>query len=101
MYYVDDRREEVVTYSAPLATFGNKLGANARKRGLSETEEEVYRTSLGSLCDQILKSSQQSLNKKVQVISENSQPSYPSQNSLPRSRKSATPDIEKVMDLSN
>ena len=99
VYYVDDRREEVVTYSAPLITFGDKLGAHARKRGLSETEEEAYRTSLGSLCDLIMKSSQQSLNKKTQVISANNQQRNLSQTSLTRSIKSSTPDIEKVICL--
>ena len=66
MYYLDGRREEVVTYSAPLDTFGNKLGAIARKRGLSEAEEEAYRNSMKSLCSQILQTSQQSLNKNRQ-----------------------------------
>ena len=66
MYYLDGVREEVVTYSAPLDTFGNKLGAIARKRGLSEAEEEAYRNSMKSLCSQILQTSQQSLNKNRQ-----------------------------------
>ena len=66
MYYLDGRREEVVTYSAPLDTFGNKLGAIARKRGLSEAEKEAYRNSMKSLCSQILQTSQQSLNKNRQ-----------------------------------
>lgn len=85
VYYLDDRREEVVTYSAPLDSFGKKLGALARKRGLSEAEEEVYRNSLGSLCEQIMKSSQTSLNKNEQ------------RRSRERSRQSGTPDVEKVM----
>ena len=87
VYYLDDRREEVVTYSAPLASFGKKLGAHARKSGLSEAEEEVYRSSLGSLCEQIMKSSQTSLNKNEQ-------------RQRSRSRQSGTPDVEKVMNPS-
>ena len=86
VYYLDDRREEVVTYSAPLASFGKKLGAHARKSGLSEAEEEVYRSSLGSLCEQLSQQlSQTSLNKNEQ------------RRSRERSRQSGTPDVEKVM----
>ena len=97
VYYVDGRREEVVTYSTPLDTFGNKLGTIARKRGLSETEEEAYRSSLGSLCAQIMKSSQQSLNKNQQVIPDkNNEEPRSTQRASSRSRKDSTPDIEKV-----
>ena len=97
VYYLDGRREEVVTYSAPLDTFGNKLGTIARKRGLSETEEDAYRSSLGSLCAQIMKTSQQSLNKsQPPVISDNLEPTQLTQRAPSRSRKDSTPDIEKV-----
>ena len=96
MYYVDGRREEVVTYSTPLDTFGNKLGTIARKRGLSESEEDAYRSSLGSLCAQIMKSSQQSLTKNQEVISDTNEPQRSTQRASSRSRKDSTPDIEKV-----
>lgn len=96
MYYVDGNREEVVTYSTPLDTFGNKLGTIARTRNLSESEEEAYRSSLGSLCAQIMKSSQQSLNKNQKVISDTNEPLPSTQRASSRSRKDSTPDIEKV-----
>ena len=99
MYYVDGIREEVVTYTTPLDTFGNKLGTIARKRGLSESEEDAYRNSLGSLCAQIMKSSQQSLDKNQQVISDTNEPLPSNQRASSRSRKDSTPDIEKVRPL--
>ena len=97
VYYVDGRREEGVQYSTPLDAFGTKLGTTARKRGLSEAEEDVYRSSLGSLCAQIMRSSQQSLNKNQQVIQDNNEPpTQVTQRAPSRSRKDSTPDIEKV-----
>ena len=97
VYYVDGKREEVVTYSTPLDAFGTKLGTNARKRGLSEAEEELYRSSLGSLCAQMMRASQQSLNKNQQVIQDSNEPTTQvTQRAPSRSRKDSTPDIEKV-----
>ena len=98
VYYVDGKREENVSYTTPLDAFGTKLGTNARRRGLSEAEEEVYRSSLGSLCAQIMRSSQQSLNKNQQVIKDSTDSSSQlnTQRAPSRSRKDSTPDIEKV-----
>ena len=98
VYYVDGKREENVSYTTPLDAFGTKLGTNARRRGLSEAEEEVYRSSLGSLCAQIMRSSQQSLNKNQQVIKDSTDSSNQlnTQRAPSRSRKDSTPDIEKV-----
>ena len=98
VYYVDGKREENVSYTTPLDAFGTKLGTNARKRGLSEAEEELYRSSLGSLCAQIMRSSQQSLNKNQQVIKDSTDSSNQvnTQRAPSRSRKDSTPDIEKV-----
>lgn len=59
VYYIGNRREEVVTYEA--AGIGKKLGASASHRGLNAQEQAVYKRSLGDLCNQLIRASQTSL----------------------------------------
>ena len=53
------RRQEVVTYEA--AGIGKKLGANAASKGLNAQEQAIYKSSLGDLCNQLIRASQSSL----------------------------------------
>lgn len=56
-YFGNNRREEVVTYEAA------KLGKSnvAADFGLSEAEQAVYRSSLGDLCNKLMRASQTGL----------------------------------------
>ena len=66
VYYLDGNREEVVTYAPPPggATYSKLVSPSlARKRGMSQEEEERFRASLGNLCAALMKASQTSLNK--------------------------------------
>ena len=82
VYYLDGNREEVVTYAPPPggATYSKLVSPTlARKRGMSQEEEERFRASLGNLCAALMKASQTSLNK----VGEKSIGQAPTQQQVP------------------